>query len=80
MTNQIRNNIAKSGGSELKALEDTPGLRTLWEQRQELAKKVNAAKKEAIRLAVEPFLEEINDLDQQYAMLLQLTGENGDST
>lgn len=76
----IRKNIAEAGGSEAKAIAANDGLRSLWEHKQRLLMEMNKAKKAAAEAAAEPFLEEIEEIDRQYAFLLQMVGENGDST
>lgn len=80
ITNKIRANIAKAKGSELLALANSPGLHDLWVRRQTILTEMNQAKRDAANKAAEPFLEQLIEVDQEYAMLLQMIGENGDKT
>lgn len=73
---RIRRNIAIAGGSELKAIATNEGLKGLRDDKQLLLIEMNKAKKTAAEEAAAPYLELIHDLDEQYAFLLQMIGEN----
>lgn len=76
LVTRIRRNIVAVGGSELKAVATDEGLKSLWEDKQKLLAEMNKAKKEAAEEAAKPYLELINDIDEQYAVLLQFIGDN----
>lgn len=80
ITNKVRANIAKVKGSEIQALADSAGLREMWKKRQHILTEMNQAKRAAADKAAEPFLKQLIEVDQEYAMLLQMIGENGDKT
>lgn len=75
---RIRRNILIAGGSELKAMANDEGLKSLWDDKQQLLLEMNKAKKIAAEEAAKPYLELIHDLDEQYGFLLQMIGENRD--
>lgn len=76
LVNRIRSAIITGGGSELKAVANDGGLKSLLAEKQRLLSEMNKAKKDAIDAAAEPFLIEIKEIDEQYAMLLQLIANN----
>lgn len=71
----VRSKVANSGGSELAALSSNEGLREIFVQRQTILKDMNAAKKAAAIRAAEPFLNSLEELDRQYAMILSMTSD-----
>ena len=73
---RVRNSIASLGGSEAKAITDNIGLKGLWEDKQALLAEMNKAKREAAELAAQPYLDVLKDLDEQYAFLLRMIGDN----
>ncbi len=75
---QVRMNLNKLGGSELKAMVSNDGFKELFAQRQALISEMNAAKKRAIAEAAAPYESVLHELDQQYSMMLTLIGDNGD--
>ena len=74
----IRKNIIVSGGSEVKALANSEWLKSMFDAKQELLSEMNKAKRAASDEAAKPFIELINNIDKQYAMVLQMIGENGE--
>lgn len=80
LVRKIRSNIAAAKGSEVKAITDNSSLRALWEDKQALLAEMNSAKRLAADEAAKPYLELIEELDQQYAVLLQFVGDNGESS
>lgn len=76
---RIRRNLTKTGGSEVNAFVDNAGLKSLWQDRQSLLQEMNAAKKAAAEEAAKPYLELIEEVDMQYAMLLQMISGNNRS-
>lgn len=79
LVSRIRKNIAKMGGSEAKAIATNSGLKSLWADKQALLSEMNSAKKAAAEEAAKPYLELIAEIDEQYAVLLQMVGDNGDN-
>jgi hypothetical protein len=78
LVNRIRANIAAVGGSEARAIATNESLKVMWNDKQALLAEMNQAKKAAASAAAKPYLELIEELDQQYAFLLQMIGDNGD--
>lgn len=74
---QVRLNLSRLGGNELKAVASNEGMQELFSQRQALISEMNAAKKRAIAQAAEPYEEALKELDQMYSMMLQFIGDNG---
>jgi molecular chaperone GrpE (heat shock protein) len=70
--NNVRKNIAKLGHSELKLRADNTGLQDLWNEKQRLLQEMNQAKKSAADLAAQPFIDAIDEIDQEYAAILAL--------
>ena len=66
------------GGSEVKAIYTNETLKTLWNDKQALLAEMNQAKKAAAESAAKPYLELIEEIDTQYAFLLQMIGDNGE--
>lgn len=73
---RARANVSKVGGSELKAMATDEGLRELFAQKQALIAEMNAARRRAAEEAAAPYLEAISEIDQMYAMLLLMVGDN----
>lgn len=73
---QIRNNIADLLGNEAKALNESPSLAQIFAKRQQLLDEMSTACKAAFEKAKSPFLEQLDEIDKEYAMLLQLIGDN----
>jgi hypothetical protein len=78
LVSRIRKNIAEIGGSELKARATNEGLQQLWADKQSLLAEMNQAKRAAAEAAAKPYLDLIQELDEQYAVLLQFVGDNKD--
>lgn len=78
LVSRIRANIAEMGGSEVKAIATNDSLKAMWNDKQALLAEMNQAKKAAAEAAARPYLELIEELDQQYAFLLQMVGDNGE--
>lgn len=79
MTNRVdkaRHTIAESLGNEAKALNESPGLNDLFQQRQALLANMAQACKNAVEKAKQPFIDELERIEKEYAMLLQLVGDN----
>ena len=72
----VRANLVKMGSSEVNLRHNNESLQELWAQKQQLMAEMNAAKKAAAEEAAAPYLELIEEIDQQYAMLLQMVGDN----
>ncbi len=73
-----RLSVSNLGGSELKAVAANEGLQELFKQKQALMAEMNVAKRNAADAAAIPYLEAIAEVDQMYAMLLAMLGDNKD--
>ncbi len=73
-----RLSVSNLGGSELKAVATNEGLQELFKQKQALMAEMNVAKRTAADAAAEPYLEAIAEVDNMYAMLLAMLGDNKD--
>jgi hypothetical protein len=78
LVKSARGSIARLGGSELHAVNNDEYMSQLFKEKQKLMAEMNVAKKKAAEEAAKPYLEAIAELDQSYAMLLILTGDNKD--
>jgi hypothetical protein len=72
----VRLSISNIGGSELKAVADNEGMQEMFKQKQALIAEMNTAKRQAADAAAAPYLEAITKLDQMYAMMLTMIGDN----
>lgn len=72
----VRINVAKLGGSELKAVANNESLQDLFKQKQSLVAEMNQAKKRASDEAAKPYLEAIAEIDRMYGMMLTMIGDN----
>jgi hypothetical protein len=72
----VRLSISNIGGSELKAVADNEGMQEMFKQKQALIAEMNTAKRQAADTAAAPYLEAIAELDQMYAMMLTMIGDN----
>lgn len=70
----IRQHLASSGSTELSIQDGMPGVDEIWKQIQDTRVEMNRAKKEAAEKAAKPFLEKISELEEQYSMILKLSG------
>lgn len=80
LVRRVRQNIANAGGSEAMAISTNESLRLLWADKQSLLEEMNRAKKAAAEEAARPYLDLITEVDQQYAFLLQMVGDNGEKS
>ena len=71
-----RLSVSNLGGSELKAVATNEGLQELFKQKQALMAEMNVAKRQAADAAAQPYLDAIAEVDQMYAMLLAMLGDN----
>ena len=79
MTNAVKNirkNLADVKGNEAKALAEHPGLANLFERRQNILQKINAACLAAITETRQKYQSELDEIDREYAVMLQFTGDN----
>ena len=72
----VRLSISNIGGSELKAVANNEGMQEMFKQKQALIAEMNTAKRQAADAAAAPYLEAIAELDQMYAMMLTMIGDN----
>ena len=73
---KIRLNIAEIKGNEAKAINDNPSLADLFKKRQEILLDMNQACLKAITKAKKPFLSKLEEIEKEYAFLLQFTADN----
>lgn len=73
---KIRHNIAEVKGNEAKALNESPSLSDLFSQRQQLLSEMHLSCKNAVEQAKAPFLSRLAEIEKEYAMMLQLIGDN----
>lgn len=73
---QTRLMVSNLGGSELKAVSSNATLQKLFDQKQRLVSEMNQAKRKAADDAAVPYLKAIEEVDQTYAMILALIGNN----
>lgn len=78
MVSRIRANIVEMRGSEVKAIATNDSLKALWNDKQALLAEMNRAKKQAAEEAAKPYLDLIQEVDIQYAFLLQMIGDNNE--
>lgn len=69
---QARRDLVSSGGSEVDVRQNLPSMTELWDEIQILKAEMNKAKKKASEEAAAPFLEQITELEDQYALALKL--------
>lgn len=65
--------LAKIGDSDVDLRANSQTLADLWNQKQELIKEMNVAKKQAAEEAAKPYLQAINKIEQNYTMILKLS-------
>lgn len=70
---KVRSSIAEMGNTEEGILSEQPEARSLFNQIQDLKLKMGQAQIKAFEKASEPFLEQINDLEEEYAVFLKLS-------
>ena len=70
---QARRDLVNSGGSEVDIRQSLPGAVELWDEIQTLKAEMNQAKKKAAEKAAAPFLEQIVELEDQYAFVIKLS-------
>jgi hypothetical protein len=79
MTNaidKIRLNVSELKGNEAKAINENPSLADLFKKRQELLYDMNQACLKAMSKAKKPFLTKLEEIEKEYAFLLQFTADN----
>ena len=69
----VRSKLAVVNVNELNIVDNQPALFDLWTRMQDLREEMNLAKKAASHLAAMPYLELIENLEKQYALLLRLS-------
>lgn len=70
---QARRGLVDSGGSEVDLRQNLDGASELWDKIQEVKAKMNIAKKAAAEEAAKPFLQEITELEEEYAFIIKLS-------
>lgn len=75
-----RAHVLSVNGSELKALATNEGFQELFLQRQQILKKINDAKIEAIANITAQFAPELEEIDKQYSLMLTMIGDNSEDS
>lgn len=70
---KVRKELKDSGRDVLSVLDTNPALEEIMDQIQALRMEMNSAKKKAAEEAAKPFLEQINDLESEYSLILKLS-------
>lgn len=70
---RVRKELKDSGRDAFGAAEANPALDEIMDQIQALRMEMNIAKKQAAEKAAAPFLEQINQLESDYALILKLS-------
>lgn len=73
-----REHLATVHGSELKAIVTNEGFEELFQQRQDILKRMNAAKIKAVNDVTKLFQPELEQLDNQYSFMLSMIGDNAE--
>ncbi len=68
----VRKSLNKGGVSEIQLHHKHEDLRELWEERQGLLSEMNVAKRKAAEQAAQPYLEKLQEIEQNYATILSL--------
>ncbi len=68
-----REHLSENNQSEVALMEELPGAEEMWQQIQDLKLEMNAAKKKAAEEAAKPYLEKLEELEGQYALVLKLS-------
>lgn len=71
---KVQQNLATLGGTNVGAMELSPAIKSLWEERMALKAEMNIAKQAAAAKAAEPYLEALKEIEERYAVLLTLSG------
>lgn len=69
----IRKQMMQSGTSEAELLADEGHAKSLFDQIQNLRLEMNEAKKAAAADAAKPYLETIEKIERQYALIVKLS-------
>lgn len=70
---RVRKELKDSGRDAFAAEENQPALDEIMDQIQELRMQMNIEKRKAAEIAAKPFMEQIEQLEADYAFLLKLT-------
>jgi hypothetical protein len=70
---EIRKQMMVSGASETELLADEGFVKNLFDQIQGLRLEMNEAKKAAAAEAAKPYLEMIEKIEKQYALMIKLS-------
>ncbi len=68
----VRKSLNKGGVSEIALHNRHEDLKELWEERQRLLSEMNVAKRKAAEQAAQPYLEKLQEIEQNYATILSL--------
>ena len=73
---QVRLNLVELKGNEAKALNDNPSLADLFQKRQEILNEMTKSCLAAMAKAKKPYLSKLEEIEKEYAFLLQFTADN----
>lgn len=71
----IRKHLNEQGVSEIGIREKHEDLQRIWNEKQQLLQQMQEAQKMASELAAAPYLEQIYELDQNYATIISLLAD-----
>ena len=71
---KTRREIALHGTSELDVREDLSDAQDLWREIQNLKRDMSVAKRNAAEEVAKPYFEKIQELEDEYALILKLVG------
>jgi hypothetical protein len=73
MLTGVQTDISSKGKSELETVLNSESMQKLWNEKQEIRRKMNTAMQQAMEEAAVPFLEELKAIDTKYAFILKLS-------
>ena len=76
LINSLRKEIADSKISELEMYANDDGVKDMLDTIQNLRSKMNVEIMDSIKTITQKYQEEIDELEEQYALLVALKGQN----
>lgn len=71
----VRKHLNEKGVSEIALREKYEDLQRIWKQKQKLLQEMQQAQQQAAEAAAGPYLQQIQDLDQNYATIISLIAD-----
>ena len=71
----VRKHLNEQGVSEIALREKYEDLQRIWNEKQTLLQEMQHAQMRAAELAAAPYLEQIYELDQNYATIISLLAD-----